>query len=49
MLLAEIFLQILVFNFLIKEVVSKITVNIIVIILNYIFSKLFIFKTKEKK
>ncbi len=49
MLLAEIFLQILVFNFLIKEVVSKITVNVIVIVLNYIFSKLFIFKTEEKK
>lgn len=49
MLLAEIFLQIFVFNFLIEEVVSKITVNIIVIILNYIFSKLFIFKIKEKK
>lgn len=49
MLLAEILLQIMVFNFFIEEVISKVFVNVIVIVLNYIFSKLFIFNIKEKK
>lgn len=49
MLLAEIILQLLVFSFSVEEVLAKIIVNIIVIALNFIFSKLFIFKSKEKR
>lgn len=33
----------------VHDIISKIVVNIIVIILNYIFSKLFIFKKEEKE
>ena len=49
MILAEILLQVMVFNFFVEEVISKIFVNVIVVVFNYIFSKLFIFSIKEKK
>ena len=42
-----VFMRITVVNFNFNEVVMKILANIIVMILNYIFSKIFVFKGKE--
>lgn len=44
MIIAEVLMQVMVFDMGIMEILSKIVVNIIVIILNYVFSKVFIFK-----
>ena len=43
-----VFMRVTVVNFHLNEVIMKICANIIVMILNYIFSKLIIFKNKSK-